>query len=236
MDERIYTERKIVAGVAIGGPLAGGYYFWRTFNALGMPKQALWCAVGSVAVLAICISFAFIPGLDRTNGLAWALQIGLTYGVTQSLLKESLAAHIADGKPVFGWGNTILVGVIFLVITVGPFLVPSIFDTSVVRYYGRLQHEIHYVPGELRPAEVDRVADALTATTFFDEQQRKFVDLSQSGRTLTITISCSEEARSQEAIDVFRQLRHDLQQKFSDKQIVIDMVVATTGDRIARLE
>ena len=242
MDDRIYTNGKIVTGVFLGGPLAGGYYFWRTFNALGWPKAARWSIVVAVLFLVLCVMSRLTPLLDHIpNSVFWPLQIGLIFAVTRSYLQRALDSRPVLDRPVFGWGNTILVALVCFVLTMGPILAllylgPETFDPTRAKYYGKLQHEIRYIPSELSEIDVGRVANALTETGFFDEQQQKFVDLSQTGRTLIITISCSEEARSQEVIDMFRQLRDDLQQGFPDKHIVIDMAVDTTGDRIARLE
>jgi hypothetical protein len=243
MDERIYTERQIVHGVLLGGPLAGAYYLWHTFNAFGLRKQAIWSAAAEVAVLAFCLGSSYIPLLDLLPNFAfWGLQIGVTYGVIRGYLAEPIAAHLAAGKPVFGWGNTILIGIIFLIFTFGPllglvYLSPNTFDPNTTKYYGRLRHEIAYIPAEVSEVDVGRVANALTETGFFDELDQKFVDLRQyDNKQLVIIVYCTQEARATDTIDFYRRWRDELQRGFPDKHIVVDMVVGTPDDRIVRLE
>ena len=110
MDEKIYTERKMLIGVALGGPLAGGYYFWRTLNAFGKHRFAVGAALASLVVLAMSIGSGFIPVLDRLpNVVFYGLQFGLVLGVTRGYLLTEMTEHIAEDKVVYDWGNTILV-------------------------------------------------------------------------------------------------------------------------------
>ncbi len=142
MDERIYTERKMLVGVAIGGPLAGGYYFWRTLNVLGKPRFAVGAAVAAIVIFAIAIGSGFIPVLDRLpNFVFYAIQFGLVYAVTRGYILTEISEHIAEGKAVYGWGNTILVAVISMVVTLGPLIAliyysgPGLFDRTTTRSY-----------------------------------------------------------------------------------------------------
>jgi hypothetical protein len=242
MDERIYTERKMLVGVAIGGPLAGGYYFWRTLNAFGKPRGAIVAAVGAIVVLAITVGSIFIPGLDRLpNFFFYALQFGLVIGVTRSYLLTEMTEHIAEGKADYGWGNTILVAIISMVITLGPLIAliytsPASFDRTTTRSYGRLKHEIVFDPSNLTELEVGHMASALTSAGFFDEEMQKTVDVAKSNDRFIITLYCTEGARSPEFMELCKKLRSDVQQSFPANPIVIDLVIDTPENRIARLE
>jgi hypothetical protein len=243
MDEKIYPERKMLVGVALGGPLAGGYYFWRTLNAFQNPRGAVIAVVVAVLVLVIIFGCGFIPGLDRIPNVGfYGLQFGLVYGVTRGYLLTEMTGHMAEGKPVYGWGNTLLVALISMVLTLGPlvgliYLTKGLFGADV-KYYGRLRHEIVYDSSNLSEIEVGQLAAALTSAGFFDEAQKKTVDAEKKpdGRFI-ITMYCSETARDNaEFLELCKKLRSDVQKSFPMNPIVIDLVVDTPQNRIARLE
>jgi len=242
MDENIYTERQILTGVLIGGPLAGGYYFWRTLNAFGKPNLALLAVITAVAVLAISFGSNFIPVLDRLpNFVFYALQIGLVLGITRGYLLNDMTQHIAAGKAVYGWGNTIIVAIISMVITLVPILAflylgPGSFDRTTTRSYGKLKHEIVFDSGNITELEVGRIASALTSAGFFDEEMQKTVDAEKSNDRFIITMYCNETARDPEFIELSKTLRSDVQKLFPANPIVIDLVIGTPENRITRLE
>lgn len=242
MDEKIYTERKILTGVLLGGSLAGAYYFWHTFRALGKPRHAVAAVIIAAAVLIVTLVSLFIPVLDRVpNGIFHGAQFGLAFGAIRGYLSREIDAHVEEGREVYGWGNTILVAVISMIVTVGLLLAflyvtPATLDNKTTRYYGTLKHEILFDPSNLSELEVGRIASALTSTGFFDEEVQKTVDIAKSGDRFIITIYCTEDARAPEAVEFHKMWRLELQKSFPANQIVIDMVVGTPDDRIARLE
>jgi len=242
MDEKVYTERKILAGVLLGGPVAGAYYFWRTFRAFGKRRHAVAAVIVAAVVLVITLSSLFIPVLNSVpNVVFYGIQIGLALGAIRGYLSTEIAAHIEDGKGAYGWGNTILVAAISMVITLGLlfaiiYFSPAGFDHRSTRHYGSLKHEIVFDSANLSELEVGRIATALTSTGFFDEEVQKTVDAEKSGDRFIITVYCSDDARVPEAIEFYRGWRSELQKSFPANQIVIDMVVGTPDDRIARLE
>jgi hypothetical protein len=239
MNDEIYTERKMVVGVLLGGALAGGYYFWRTFNAFGKPRRAAAAVVVAFAVFSFSVVSILIPALDRVPTIAFhALHIGLTIGAILGYLTTDIDAHIRAGRPVYGWRNTILVAIAAGIFSLAPMIGVSYLssDTRTARYYGELRHEIVFDPANLSQDELDRIATALISTGFFDKEVQKTVDAERSDNRFIITAYCSEEARAPEAIEVFRNLRSDLQKSFPGNPIVIDMVVETPDNKIARLE
>lgn len=223
--------------------MAGGYYFWRTFNALGKPKHAIWAVVTAVAVLSIIIGSSFIPLLDRLpNFVFYGLQFGLVYGVTRGYLLNEITEHIAAGKAVFGWGNTIVVAIVSMIITLGPLLAfvyfsPGSFGGTTSKNYGRLKHEVVFDSDNLSEVESDRIAAALTSAGFFDDEMQKSVDAAKLNERFVITMYCTEGARSDgEFMNLVRTLRSDVQKSFPTNPIVIDLVIDRPDNRIARLE
>ena len=51
MSEGLYTAKKIATGVFVGGPVAGGYYFWRTFKTVGLRTHAVAAIFVTAALL-----------------------------------------------------------------------------------------------------------------------------------------------------------------------------------------
>lgn len=237
----VYTERKTVVGVLIGGPIAGAYYFWRTFRAVGMAKAATIAPIGFAVLLMIAIGSIFIPAFDSIpNALFWGMQIGATYGLFRGYLADSVEEHLSDGKPEFGWGNTIAVAVTSLVITlgimVGILYLAGGFNGPSVRYFGPLRHEIAYDKESISADEVDQMGTALTKAGFFDDAQRKTVDLAKDSNRYILNIYCEESARDPEFIELVKGLRQDVQFLFPGNPIIIDLVIGTPSNRIARIE
>lgn len=242
MDDKIYTERKMLVGVAIGGPLAGGYYFWRSLNALGKPTGAVVAVIAAVVVLAATIACSLVPGLERVpNVVFYGLQFGLVLGVTRGYVLTQISVHIANGDAVYGWGNTILVAVVSMLITLGSFvglfyLSPGSFDKTTIRYYGALKHEIVFDSSNLTELEVGRIASAMTSAGFFDEEMQKSINATKSGDRFILTMYCNENARDPEFIQMAKGLRSEIQKSFPANPIVIDLVIDTPENKIARLE
>lgn len=243
MDERVYSERQTVFGVALGGSLGGAYLFWKTFNAVGKPKHARNVAIAMFALLIVTIAAMFIPFFDSIpNVVFWGSQIGLTYGIYRSQLSDQVKTHIEAGKPVFGWGNTVAVSVLTMVITVGLilallFTMPNLFVSMTTKHYGTIKNEITYDARSISEAEVDKIAKALRSVGFFDETAAKAVYAEKSGQRYTIVIACTEEVRDNpEIIEAHRELRSLVQQHFVANQIVLELAIDTPDNVFARLE
>lgn len=244
MDKRIYTERKILMGVLIGGPLAGGYFLWRDFKALDRPTHAIIAAIGSLIVAFASFGLLFLlPDTRRLpTFLIPALHIGLAIGVIKGYLAEAIDSHVQAARPVFGWGNMILVAILFLVLTVIPifglgYVMPNLFDATATRYYGRLKHEVQFDKGNISELEVNRIAGALSSAGFFDDELQKTVDAAKTGNRYVITTYCNETIRTDpEAMQPFTQLRNDVQKSFPNNAVVFDLVIGTPDNLVKRLE
>jgi hypothetical protein len=243
MNERIYTERQTVFGVALGGLLGGAYLFWKTFNAVGKPQKARNVAIVMLALLVVTIAAMFIPFFDQVpNVVYWGLQIGLTYGIYRSQLSEEIKTHTEAGKPVFGWGNTVSVSILAAVMTFGPlvaliYTMPNLFVSATAKQYGTVKNEVTYDARGISEAEIDKIANAFTSVGFFDESAAKAVYAEKSGNRYTIVIACTEEVRDNpEIVKAHRELRDLVQRYFPANHIVIELALDTPDNVFARLE
>src|SRR4030095_6065681 len=105
-----------------GGPLASGYYFFRDFRALSEPRRATYALAAAVIVTILLLGgVVLIPALERIPNMVFpVVYSSIAYGVFRSSLSEKVSAHIVSGGSQFGWGNTIGVSVLFLVVTLIP--------------------------------------------------------------------------------------------------------------------
>lgn len=241
MTGQVYTEKKMAVGVLIGGPIAGAYYFWRTFKTLGMSQAAVFAPIVAALLLVVTIGSIFVPSFDRIpNSAFWFVQIGLTYGAYRAYLADPVEEHISQGKPEFGWRNTLTAAIISLVLTLGLLFAilysAGAFSGPSVKYFGTLGHEIVYDEKNITPGEVDRIGAALTGAGFFDQEMQKTADAAKDGNRLILNIYCNETARDPEFIDLVRALREDVQRSLPNNPVVIDLVIGTPDNRIARIE
>ena len=242
-DARLYSEARMLVGVALGGPLALAYYLARTLKTLGRSNLAIGLGITLPLVLLLLVFVsAVVPGLDSIPDPFWYLfQFAILVGFTRGYIFTSFKAYLAEGKPIYSWGNTLLVAMVAVAITVALmaafyFTVSSMYFEMPKATYGKLEHEIYYDPSNINKAEIDHLAKALTETNFFDEEVKKGIQISRSNNTYIIAIFFSPDANRPDVIAPYRELRTELQKEFPVNKIVIDMVVDTADNRFARLE
>jgi hypothetical protein len=240
-ESSIYTERKVIVGVMIGGLFAGAYYFWRTLRALGMTRQALFVPAGVASLGILILATTFIPALDRIpNAAYWGIQLGATYVFYRGYLTVPVAAHLETGKSTYGWTNTLTIAVISLVITVGAMLAIAYssggFDGPTIRYYGRLKHEIVFDQKNITTGEVDALGNSLQSAGYFDNELQKTIDAAKEGNSYVLTLYCNDGARDPAFADLVRELRSAVQKSFATNPVIIDLVIGTPDNRIARIQ
>ncbi|MFT3745635.1 MAG: hypothetical protein QM785_15275 [Pyrinomonadaceae bacterium] len=233
----------MLVGAAIGGPLALAYYLAKTLRALGRSNLAIGLGIAlPLGLLVLVFASAVIPGLDNIPDPFWYLsQFGILVGFTRGYIFTSFKAYLAEGKPIYSWGNTLLVAVVSMAISLALIaafyiIVSNIYIEMPKVTYGKLEHEIYYDPATIKKPELDRLAKALTETNFFDEEVKKSIQVSRSNNTYIIAIFFSPDANRPDVIAPYRELRTELQKDFPVNKIVIDMVVDTAENRFARLE
>ena len=239
---KIYSELRMMVGVGLGGPLAAAIYLVRTLRAFEKPNIAVALAVIlPLALLGLSFASPFVPALDRLpDPFFYLLQFGILLGFTRGYFLTELRTHLNEYKPVYSWGNTLLVSVISLLGTLLLFvpliLLSSNYDPRMKATYGNLKHEIYYDPLNITEPEIRRMGAALTTVVFFDEANQKFVEVSKSSNSYIISMYFSQEANQPETIESYRELRTEVQKEFPAHRIMIDMLVDSPATRIARLE
>ncbi len=243
MDAKIYTEMRMLVGTAIGGPFASAYYLVRTLRTLEKSNIAVALAViFPLLILAFSVVAALVPELDKLPDPFWyLLQFGVLLGFVRGYMLVDFQAHINALKPVYGWGNTLLVSFLSLIVTLAvfsPFYLQyfGFFDPMISFKYGKLNHEIYYDPANVTEPEVRRIAASLTETEFATDEFVTVVEATRSGQTYTITIFFPTNVKRSELSDSYKRLRDEIQRDFPVERIVLELLDANSRQPIARLE
>lgn len=87
-----------------------------------------------------------------------------------------------------------------------------------------MKHEIAFDKNNIAESEVNKIADGLTRTTFFDEAVTKYVYTKKVNDDFEISISCDKSVTSNaEALQHLVQLKTELQGLFPNNKIVFNL-------------
>ena len=106
-----------------------------------------------------------------------------------------------------------------------------------MKTYGFLKHEILFDKSNISEREVDKIANGLTESTFFDDALQKSIYVKKVNNDFEIFIVCFESIKDDaEALQSFVQFRNELQAFFPDNKIVINLVVDNLDNVVKRIE
>ncbi|MFZ1676847.1 MAG: hypothetical protein WAT91_06220, partial [Saprospiraceae bacterium] len=229
---KIYTDKAIGAGTLIGGPLVAGYLIAENFKVFGKNEKAKLAWILAIGATIVLFSAIFlIPGMENFPRQIIPLSYTIiVYFLVQHYQGTDIIAHISSGGKSFNLWRTTGIGIIGAAITLLLILV-IVFITArpaennlSSSEYGNLKHEIDFDKNNISQFEVDRIANRLTQATFFDEEKQKYIILKKVDSTYEISIPIINSAwEDPEAVSFFQQLQKDLQSKFRDYRIVINM-------------
>ncbi len=243
--EKIYKENFIWAGTFLGGPLAAGYFIAENYKAFGQPENARKTWIYAIVVSIIIFgSVIMIPeSVKIPNQVIPLIYTLITMYLVKHFQGNDISAHLALGGQAFGWGRAIIISLISAAVTFGLLfgyllLAGDAGDAeSVTKTFGKMNHEIAYENDNLTIAEVDKLGDALTTTTFFDDNVTKYVFAKKVDKGYEISISVIKGAGSDpEAVAYFTQLKDDLQTLYPDNRIALILVVDNLDNVVKRIE
>jgi hypothetical protein len=129
----IYKDNKIWLGAYLGGPLVAGYLIaenFKSFNEISKAKKTwIYTVIGTILIFGVTflIPEDVIEKIPKyTIPLFYTV---IAYGLMKHYQGKNISAFIALGGKQFGWGRTIIVSLIGLVITT-----VLIFGISIVLY------------------------------------------------------------------------------------------------------
>lgn len=208
---RIFKDIEIRAATFLGGPLVAGYTIAENFKVFGEKSKANKAWIIAISATVIIFGGIFlIPGADKFPRVIIPLvYTGIASALVRQFQGDKIKAHLAAGGDAQNWARTILISLIGLAVTI--ILVVGI----AVATFDKKQ---------ITENEVDRMGSALIQGAFFDEAQKKAVLLDKVNDSYEISIPIINHAwENTEAVAFFRQLQGDVQNKFQDKRIVVNL-------------
>ena len=242
---KIYKDREIWVGSFLGGPLAAGYLIAENFKAFNEADKAKKTWIYTIIATVIIFGGIFmIPdSVNIPNQIIPIIYTVIAYYLAKHFQGQNISAHIDSGGQLHSWRRTFTVGLICLAITIIPIVCFALLSdaTSTVgsdtKYYGKMKHEISFDKNNISENEINKIADGLTKTTFYDEAVKKYVYVKKVNMSFELSISCDKSVtNSTEALYPFVQLRKELQTLFPDNKIVFNLVVDNLDNIVKRLE
>jgi len=228
---KIYKDRAVWLVAFLGGPLAAGYIISENFKAFNQPDKAkkTWIYTIIATIIIFGGIFSIPDSVKIPNQIIPLIYSGIAYFLMQHFQGANITAHINSGGQLHVWWRTLLVGLIGLAITlIAVFSIVFFSDNSTVNYttktFGVMKHEIAFDKNNISETEVNKIADGLTKTTFFDEEVTKYVFAEKVDDRFEISIAFEKlGTNDSEVIKAFVQLRNELQKLFPDNKIVFNL-------------
>lgn len=241
--KKVYQDYQILLGTFIGGPLVAGYLFATNFKTLNESKKVkrTWAYAILLTIIIFCFIFLF-PDPDKVPRLLIPfIYTGIVYLLIKKLQKEKIALYIQEGGAVYSWWRTLGITLIGVFVTLLVFVgVAHYADPSayyMTKTYGAQQHEINFYRNNIPEKEVDQIANALTQSTFFDEEMRKsvFVQKDQGNYEISIVV-VNGVGNDPNVVAPFIQLRDNVQLFFPFNKVIINLVEENTNKVERRIE
>jgi hypothetical protein len=119
---KIFTDRKIWLGSMLGGPLIAGYIIYKnyqTFNELDKARKVVIVTL-LITVIIFSVIFMIPDEIKIPNQLIPFLYTFIAWGFLKKYQGGKIEEHISSGGEVMGWGNTVLISILGLIITFVP--------------------------------------------------------------------------------------------------------------------
>jgi hypothetical protein len=242
---KIYKDRAIWVGTFLGGPLAAGYLIAENFKAFNDTDKAKKTWIYAIIATVVVFGGVFLipENVKIPNQIIPLIYTAIAYYLVQHYQGQNISAHLNSGGQLFGWWRTIAVGLIGLAITIIPIIGFALLSDSIdnasisTKTYGIIKHEIDFDKNNISETEVNKIADGLTKTTFFDEAVTKYVYVNKLNDKYELKISVVDGiANDSEALQPFIDLRTDLQTMFPNNKIVFKLVVDNLDNVVKTIE
>lgn len=242
---KIYKDRAIWVGSFLGGPLVAGYLIAENFKAFNDSAKAkmTWIYTIIATVTIFSIIFLIPDTITIPNQFIPLIYTTIAYYLSQHYQGQNMKEHINSGGEFFGWWRIIAIGIIGLAITTVVILglvtlAESAKATNVdTKTFGLMKHEITFDKYNITEDEVNKIAEGLTKTAFFDEAETKYTYAYKENDKYVISISVVDAVKNDnKAIKAFTDLRTELQSMFPKNKIVFKLVIGNVDNVIKTLE
>jgi hypothetical protein len=241
--QKIYKLNAIRVGTFLGGPLVAGYFIAQNFKVFKEPGKIKATWIISIAITVFVFGGALmLQNPERIpRYIIPLIYTSAAYFIAQSYQSRKMAKHISAGGQSFYWGRIIVVSLIGMLVTIVPFFAIAYFsdanNTDTVKTYGTVKHEVIFNKENISEAEIDKIAEGLTKSVFFDDAVQKSTYVTKDKTTYRIAISCNSSVKNNgEALAFFVQLQKDMQALFPGNKIIINLVVDSWDNVVKRIE
>lgn len=243
--EKIYKDRAIWVGTFLGGPLVAGYLIsenFKAFNEFDKAKKTWIYAI--IATIVVFGGIFLIPdNVKIPNQVIPLIYTAIAYYLVQHFQGQNITSHINSGGQLHSWWRTIGAGIIGLAITIIPIFGFALLADSTesagidTKTYGIMKHEIAFEKNNISEVEVNKIADGLTKTTFFDEAFTKYVYAKKVNNKYELSISVVDGiSNDSQALQPFIDLRINLQTMFPSNKIVFKLIVDNLDNVVKTIE
>ena len=243
--QKIYKDRAIWVGTFLGGPLVAGYLIAENFKAFSETDKAkkTWIYAILTTIIVFGSVFMIPENIKIPNYIIPLIYTAIAYYLVQHFQGQNISSHISSGGQLFSWWRTIAVGIIGLAITIIPIFGFAIISDNIAnapisaKSYGIMKHEIAFDSSNITEREVDKIADGLVRTTFFDQTVTKYVYAEKLNNTFELSFSTVDGiANDSQAIKSFIELKDSLQSLYPQNKIVFKLVVGNLDNVVKTID
>ncbi len=242
--KKIYKDKGITCATYLGGPLVAGYLIAENFKVFKeKEKVKITWVITIIFTVVLFTTVVLLPdSIHVPNYIIPIIYTGAAHFLITRYQGEKINSHIANGGLTYSGWRIALISLIGLVVTVAPFVFSALIYDGATNFnidtktYGPTQNEITYEKS-LTVVEVDKMADALFSTGFFDDAEKKYVYERKVGNDYELRIGIEPNRVNEDGFkQAFKGFRDDLQTLFPNNKIVILLIGETVDDILARIE
>lgn len=244
--KKIYTERAIYLGTFLGGPLVSGYCIANNYKVFNEPEKARKTWIYAIIATVIILGGALlISSIDKfPNQLIPLIYAGIAYYLVKAYQRAQINTYVDSGGQVYSWWRTILIAIIGCIVTILPLYLYIVLSSGIAQtknysdeqFYGAVKNEIFYNKKVISNNEVNKIADALTTTKFFTDNQKKAVYVKENGTDYIISIGITDLTNRGQLFAAFKEFRDRLQALLPRHKIIISLVQNSLDNEIKRFE
>ena len=198
---QLFTEKQVGAAALLAGPLPAGILLYLSHKRLGEDTQASYAMLGTILFTVLLFGLLFSLPDEWTDNRAFsqvltALLGGVMLMAYELYLKAKINRAIANGaETASNWtvAFVTLIGLVLTLVFVFSIAMAMPPYTGESMEFGALGHEIYYDEGTATEEELQLVAEALTASGYFSEEQQVAVRLEMGAPNSMLLMSVAKD-------------------------------------------
>lgn len=125
--KKIYTQRAILLGTYLAGPLAGAYLISENFKVFNDTDKARKTWILAILYLQLFGAIVLLTS-PSVPSLPFIVINGILFSFFSTKYQgQNIAEHIVNGGETFGWWRLIIISLIGIVLSVGNLYIISLF-------------------------------------------------------------------------------------------------------------